>query len=192
VEAIRSLLESESPRLSLRDKAIGKLLLITGIRACDIAGMRLGHIDWETDEIRLPQQKTGQPLVIPLKASIGNPIYDYLIGERPGSGSDRVFLSSNHPHYPLKAGAVWHISAKIYKFAGVRQNKGNRRGTHLFRHNVATAMLGNGIQRPVASCMLGHASPDSLDAYIHADLVHLKECALGIGDFPATEEVFRL
>lgn len=190
VESIHALLDDRNSGLSLRDRAIGKLLFFTGIRACDIAGMELSSIDWDADEIHFPQQKTGQPLVLPLTAAIGNSIYDYLMNERPKSNADQLFLGAVYPHYPFEAGAVWHQAAKIYKAASIRQKKGDRRGTHLFRHNVATSFLGSGVPRPVVSQILGHANPRSLDPYLHADLVHLKECALSIKGFPVSEEVF--
>jgi len=190
VESIHALLDDRNSGLSLRDRAIGKLLFFTGIRACDIAGMELGSIDWDADEIHFSQQKTGQPLVLPLTATIGNSIYDYLLNERPESSDNHLFLGTVYPHYPFEAGAVWHQAAKIYKATSLRQEKGDRRGTHLFRHNVATSFLGSGIPRPVISQTLGHASPHSLDPYLHADLVHLKECALSIEAFPVREEVF--
>ena len=190
VESIHALLDDRNSGLSLRDRAIGKLLFFTGIRACDIAGMELGSIDWDADEIHFSQQKTGQPLVLPLTATVGNSIYDYLLNERPESSDNHLFLGTVYPHYPFEAGAVWHQAAKLYKATSLRQKKGDRRGTHLFRHNVATSFLGSGIPRPVISQTLGHASPHSLDPYLHADLVHLKECALSIEAFPVREEVF--
>ena len=187
VEVIRSLLDGENSGLSLRDRAIGKLLFFTGLRACDIAGMTLASIDWETDEIRVSQQKTSQPPTLPLTAAIGNSIYDYLENERPESSDTHLFLSEVYPHYPFKAGAVWHQAAKIYKAASLRQEKGDRRGTHLFRYNVATSFLGSGVPRPVISQTLGHTDPGSLEPYLHADLVHLKECALnGLAPAPAS------
>ena len=48
------------------------------------------------------------------------------------------------------------------------------------------------IARPVISNMLGHADPNSLDYYLFADMIHLRECALSIADFPVSEEVFRV
>jgi len=190
VESIHAQLDDRNSGLSLRDRAIGKLLFFTGIRACDIAGMELGSIDWDADEIHFSQQKTGQPLVLPLTVTIGNSIYDYLLNERPESNDNHLFLGTVYPHYPFEAGAVWHQAAKIYKAASLRQEKGDRRGTHLFRHNVATSFLSSGIPRPVISQTLGHTNPHSLDPYLHADLVHLKECALSIEAFPVIEGVF--
>jgi integrase len=192
VEAIYASLYDEAAELSLRDRAICNLLFFTGMRACDIAAMECNSIDWDADEICLPQQKTGASLILPLTPTIGNSIFDYITNERPKSGDTHLFLGKLYPYYPLEAGAVWHISAKIYSMAAIRQDKGARRGTHLFRHNVATSFLSSGIPRPVISQTLGHLDPISLDPYLHADLPHLKECALSIEAFPVNEEVFSI
>jgi integrase len=191
-QSIRMVIGEEESGLSLLDKAIGKLLFFTGMRACDIAGMRLDSIDWGAEELSISQQKTDEPLILPLTAAIGNSIYDYLVHERPTSDDSRLFLSSVYPFYPLEPGSIWHHASNIYREAGIRQEEGDRRGTHLFRHNAATSFLGNGVPRQVISRALGHADPGSLDPYLHADFVHLKECALSIEAFPVGEEVFCL
>lgn len=176
--------------LSLRNKAIAALLFFTGLRPCDIASLTMNKIDWETDEIRIVQNKTDVPLVLPLTAVIGNAIYDYITSERPKSNDGHIFLGVNRPHDPVSPGALWHIASKIYDTAGIRLTEGDRRGTHLFRYNAATAFVGNGIPRPVASAVLGHEDPSSLDHYTFADIRHLRECALSIEKFPVREGVF--
>jgi len=189
LEAIRKILHDERSALSLRDRAFLKLMFYTGMRTSDIVSMKLSSIDWETEEIRISQKKTGQPLLLPLSTTVGNAIWDYLSRERPQSSDNHLFLSKPRPHYPLTASGGKNIANKIYRKAGVRQGKGDRRGSHLFRHNVATSFLGSGVPRPVISQILGHSDPLSLDPYLHADLVHLKACALGIEKFPVCKEV---
>jgi site-specific recombinase XerD len=101
-------------------------------------------------------------------------------------------LSELKPYIPLKSKAMWYISSKIYEAASIRQKMGDRRGTHLFRYNLATSFAGKGIARQVISDTLGHANPNSLDYYLFADITHLRECALSITDFPVNEEVFQI
>ncbi len=173
--------------LSIRDKAIGTLLFFTGLRPCDISGLTLGGIDWENEEIRIVQIKTGVPLVLPLTAVVGNAIYDYITSERPESEDQHLFLGTNKPHDPVRPGAIWYIASKVYDAASIRLTKGDRRGTHLFRYNAATTFVGNGVPRPVASAVLGHEDPASLDYYTFADIKHLRECALSIEMFPVKE-----
>ena len=190
-QSLHAVFSDDCPgRLSLRDKAIAALLFFTGLRPCDIASLTMDEIDWETDEVRIVQNKTDVPLVLPLTAVIGNAIYDYVTMERPESNDRHIFLGTNRPHDPISPGALWHIASKVYDAAGIRREDGDRRGTHLFRYNAATAFVGNGIPRPVASAVLGHEDPSSLDHYTSADIRHLRECALSIEKFPAREGVF--
>ena len=191
VISIRSAIDDKNSGLSLRNRAIGNLLFFTGIRACDIAEMKLSSIDWEADEICIPQQeKSNQPLILPLTAIIGNSILDYLSNERPKSAENHLFLSELYPHRPFGAGTVWKQATNIYNAASIRQNKGDRRGTHLFRHNVATSLLNNGVPRPIISQTLGQADPTSLNPYLHTAFGYLKKCALSIDGFPFREGVF--
>jgi len=189
VDAVRDALGDDESGLSLRDRAIGTLLLLTGLRACDIVGLTMGDISWERDEIRVVQEKTGSPLALPMSAAVGNALFDYLAEGRPRSGDPHVFLGLARPHDPISACAVWHVASRIYDAAGIR-TEGGRRGTHLFRHNVATSMVGAGTPRPVASAVLGHGDPNSLDHYLSADIAHLRECALDVGRFPVRKGAF--
>ena len=184
-----ALADGENP-LTLCDKAIGMLVLYTGLRGCDIAGMTLDSIDWSRDIIHIRQQKTEFHLEIPLTAVVGNAIYDYLTSERPHTENRYLFLSQNKPYDRLKNRSIGNVAVRIMKAAGIRQSKGDRKGFHIFRHHLATALLGNGVPQPVISRTLGHTSPDSLEAYLSADFPHLKECSISIERFTVPEEVF--
>ena len=74
-----------SGAVSARDAAITLLALTTGLRACDIVGMRMGDIDWRRRTIGIVQQKTGNPLRLPLPALVMAKLADYVLGERPCS-----------------------------------------------------------------------------------------------------------
>ena len=191
-EIIRLRAAIENSEFSARNKAVILLLLFTGLRSCDIAGLTFSSIDWEKEWILVEQQKTSMPVEIPLSAVVGNAIYDYLKQERPDTGSPFLFLSETHPFSPMSTQGIANIVAKACKLAGIRQNPGDRKGTHIFRHNLASSMLENGVLQPVITQTLGHTAPDSLEPYLRADFVHLKECAISIDAFPLAEEVFSL
>jgi integrase len=184
-------LEHRSPSgLSLRNRAIGVLLYYTGLRSCDISNLTFKDIDWENEMIHIVQQKTEATLDLPLTPVVGNAIYDYATNERPASSDPHIFLVENPSHDPIAGRSLWWASSQLYKTAKIRQSKGNRRGTHLFRYNAATTFVSNGIPRPVASAVLGHEDPKSLDYYTSADIEHLRTCALSIGEYPVAKEVF--
>ena len=188
VEIIRT--SAANGELSLRNTAIVFLLLYTGLRGCDIAGLMTDSIDWSRDVIRICQQKTAEPLELPLSPVVGNAIFDYLLSGRPDVDDPHLFLTETKHFTPLNSKSIGSIVTKVLKTFGIRQNAGDRKGTHIFRHNLASALLGNGVPRPVISQILGHTSPDSLEPYLRADFTHLKECAISIDAFPVRKEVF--
>lgn len=110
----------------------------------------------------------------------------------PAVLTGHVFISEVQPYRRLASQSIANIALRIYKEADVRQNPGDRRGTHIFRHRAASHMLESGIPRPVISRTLGHTAPDSLEPYLMADFRHLKECSLDVGQFPVPEEVLAI
>ena len=190
IQKVKGTLTDDENLLTLRDKAIGILALYTGLRGCDILGLTLDAIDWDRDLIYIRQQKTEFSLELPLTAIVGNVIYDYLTSERPFVESRYIFVSQYKPYDKLKSRSIGNVAVRIMKTAGIRQLKGDRKGFHIFRHHLATALLENGVPQPVISRTLGHTSPDSLEPYLSADFLHLKECSISIERFPVPGEVF--
>ncbi len=89
-----------SKAVSARDAAITLLAFTTGIRACDIVGLRLTDIYWRGMTIGIVQQKTGNPLCLPLPALLASRLADYL-DERPATADDHVFVLSVASHVCL-------------------------------------------------------------------------------------------
>lgn len=190
IQKVKEALANAENPLTLCDKAIGILALYTGLRGCDITGLTFDAVNWDRDLICIRQQKTEIPLELPLTAVVGNAIYDYLKSERPHTESRYLFVSQHKPYDRLQNRSIGNVAVRIMKSAGIRQSKGDRRGFHIFRHHLATALLGNGVPHPVISRTLGHTSPESLEAYLSADFPHLKECSINIDRFPVALEVF--
>lgn len=189
IKQIKLILDNDTS-VSLQDKAVGLLAYYTGLRSCDITALSLNDIDWEHDIIHISQQKTGAPLTLPMRASVGNALFDYITTERPKSSENTVFLTVNAPYRKLHTSNLNAICVSIMKKAEIRNNAGDRRGFHLFRHHLATSLLENGVQQPVISSTLGHQSPNSLNSYLSSDFLHLKECALSINSFPVGKKIF--
>ena len=180
-------LEDPASGLSARDRAMGALMLFAGMRACDVASLRLDSVDWDLDRITFEQQKTGSEVTLPLTAAVGNAIYDYVVGERGASDSPYVFLSREWPYGRLEASSVYGSASRIYDAAGVRCEGGERRGTHLLRRTAASSMMAAGISREVIASTLGHASRESTEAYLVANVEALRACALDVSRFPVRE-----
>lgn len=186
--AVADVLSDSESGLSLRDRGIGCLLLYTGMRACDVAALRLDSIDWRHDVIRITQQKTGAPLELPLTTEVGNALFDYVTSERGGSADPHVFICGEWPYGAMLPQSVRNVANRIFDAAGVRCGKGEARGTHLFRRTVATSMLSGGADRAVAASVLGHASAATTDSYMVASVEGLRaHASLDVSRFPVWE-----
>ena len=164
--------------VSARDAAITLLALTTGLRACDIVELRMGDIDWRGQTIGIVQQKTGNPLTLPLPTLVMGKLADYVLDERPGSGDDHVFLRSVAPHTRLADHASVHrVTVETFRKAGVTDVKA---GTRFLRHNAASRLLAAAVPLPTISAVLGHASPESTNLYMSVDRERLLECVLPV------------
>lgn len=190
VSKVEQVLNDETSPISFRDRAIAMLVLYTGLRKCDITGLKINSIDWDKDVIRIVQRKTRVPLILPLRAVVGNAIHDYIESERPKIDCEYIFIRQRAPYREISSAALKRICDKIMAAAGIRQTPGDRKGFHIFRHRMVTALLGNGIGQPVISAIAGQISPASLDPYLHADFSHIRECALSVERFSVSKEVF--
>ena len=164
--------------VSARDAAITLLALTTGLRACDIVALRLADVDWRGQMISIVQQKTGNPLTLPLPALVAARLAAYVLDERPGSADDHVFVRSVAPHVRLAGhSSVHRVITQTFRKAGVTDV---RVGTRFLRHNAASRLLRAAVPLPTVSAVLGHASPDSTNLYMSVDRQRLLDCVLPV------------
>ena len=167
-----------SGRVSARDAAITLLALTTGLRACDIVNLRLADVDWRAQAIGIVQQKTHNPLTLPLPPLVVARLADYVLNERPASGDDHVFLRSKAPHTRLAGHAsIYRVTADTFRNAGVT---GVKAGTRLLRHSAASRLLRAAVPLPTIAAVLGHASPESTNLYLSVDEARLLKCVLPV------------
>ncbi|MFC8304385.1 tyrosine-type recombinase/integrase [Specibacter sp. NPDC057265] len=170
--------------VSARDAAIVLLSLLTGLRACDIRGLQLADIDWRGGTIGIVQQKTRNPLTLPLPPLVVAKLARYVLDERPLSDAKEVFLRLKAPHVALADHAsIYVIINKVFSASGVEDvNVGSR----ALRYNAASKLLQAGTALPTISAILGHAHSDSTNVYLNADTQRLRACV-----FPMPEEARR-
>ena len=162
--------------VSARDAAIVLLSLLTGLRACDIRGLQLADIDWRGGTIGIVQQKTGNPLTLPLPPLLLVKLARYILDERPASDAKEVFLRLKAPHIALADHAsIYVIINKVFRASGVEDVNV---GTRALRYNAASKLLQAGTALPTISAILGHAHSDSTNVYLNADTERLRACVL--------------
>lgn len=164
--------------VSARDAAITLLALVTGLRACDIIGLRLGDIDWRSRTVGIVQQKTGNPLMLPLPEMLAVKLAAYVLDERPDSNDDYLFLRAVAPHVRLANHAsVYRVTADTFRKAGVTSVKA---GTRFLRHSAASRLLRAGVPLATISAVLGHSDADSTNQYMSVDEQRLLDCVLAV------------
>lgn len=172
-----------------RAYAILLLALRLGLRSVDIVNLKLENIKWRTNTIEIIQQKTGRSLTVPLLADIGNAIIDYLLHGRPDSPEPYVFLRIQAPYTKLSGHAsIYNIVSQYMDKSGIRQAKGDRKGSHCCRHTAAARLLAAETPLPLISSLLGHANKNSTMVYLSTDLEHLRACALGLDGIEVVKE----
>ncbi len=164
----------------LRNFSIALLIAVYGIRAGDIAELKLTDIDWDNGYVILVQNKTVVRLEHKLTEFCGRALADYLLNERPDTGSKYVFLKGN-------GGSLCAISVSTMIFMGFIhcgiKISGRKHGSHSLRHSLASNMLEQGISILEISHVLGHESVETTqNCYAKVDINHLRMCELEVPD----------
>lgn len=181
VEEIHKLIDSidHGNPCGKRDYAIILLIARSGLRAGDIANLRFSDVDWENQKIIKTQQKTGNPIELPLLNDVGDAMIDYLKNARPDSESDHIFIKNKPPYDNFGASAVGALVRRLMQRSGIKLE--NRKcGSHVLRHSLASRLLECDVPMPVISEILGHSNTAATMTYLRIDLANLKTCALEV------------
>jgi integrase len=81
-----------------RDYAMLLLATRLGMRSGDIVHLTFDEIDFENNSIHLVQEKTLQPLELPLLPEVKDAILDYIQNARPIVDNECIFLRQNAPY----------------------------------------------------------------------------------------------
>jgi site-specific recombinase XerD len=162
--------------IGCRDYAMLTLIAYCGLRAGDVAALRLEHIDWRRDTLHAPRPKSAASDDIPLIPAVGEPLVAYL-RRRPDVPYREVFLKVHAPITPLPYYVISNRARFYLARAGV---KASRLGSHTLRHSLAVELLQRGHPLKTIGDVLGHRHAQSTFIYTKADVAHLREVALGI------------
>jgi integrase/recombinase XerD len=147
-----------------RDYAILLTLARVGLRAGEVAGLRLDDIDWHAGEISV-RGKGNSSERLPLPADVGAAIVGYLRRGRPSTAQGRsVFVRVKAPHGPATPQMVTTVVSAAGQRAGLGQIH-----AHRLRHTAATAMLRAGIPLSEVGQVLRHRSTHTTALYAKVD-----------------------
>jgi len=161
----------ETP-LGLRDRALLEVLYASGLRAGEIAGLRLENYLREEKLLRVIGKGNRERLV-PVGEKAIAAIDNWLARGRPSlvkpKTGGEIFLGEHGRR--LTTVRIWQIVQEIAKLAGMQK----KIWPHLLRHSFATHLLSHGADLRAIQEMLGHASLATTQVYTHVDQARLKQ-----------------
>ena len=161
VEEIKALLQTHVKNENPNIRRAFIFTLFTGVRWCDVVGLRYSNIDYQNKILKFEQAKTKgrsskSVVVMPLRDDLLNDV----IGTPEAQGKDKDGLIFELPSHTMCLKALRHWSAK----AGISKHI----TWHCGRHSFATNLLENGANVKVVADLLGHSGLSYVERYVRA------------------------
>jgi integrase/recombinase XerD len=155
----------------LRDKAMLELLYATGVRAGELAGLKVSDLNLAIGYLRC-LGKGRKERIIPLGGVAIAVTRQYIAELRPklakSAGGDFLLLSRTGR--PLSRIEIWRLVKKYAVRAGMPRNL----TVHTLRHCFATHLLAGGADLRSVQEMLGHVDIATTQIYTHVDQERLR------------------
>lgn len=155
-----------------RDFAILTLLARLGLRAGEVASLRLDDLDWRSGEL-VVHGKGSSTDVLPLPSDVGEALAGYLQRGRPATPARTVFLRVRAPLGPMTARGVISVVGQAARRAGL-----GTIGAHRLRHTCATELLRSGSSLEAVAQVLRHRDLSTTAIYAKVDRTALAALAL--------------
>lgn len=157
-----------------RDYAIILLLARLGLRAGEVAAMRLDDIDWKAGKLNVRNGETRLDF-LPLPHDVGAALAAYLRQGRPPCSTRHVFVRAQAPRTAFSSGsAIASITRRAFRRADMDPPS---KGAHVLRHSLATQMLRRGASLAEIGQVLRHRQQSTTMIYAKVDLTSLRTLA---------------
>lgn len=141
-----------------RARLICLLEVQEGLRACEVARLEVGDIDFG-ERLMLVRGKAGRERILPLSDETWDALGGYLRDHPAHAGP--LIRSYNDPTAGICAAYVVHMMGRWLRDAGIP-----RGGGHGLRHTMATQLLRSGADVRDVQTALGHATLTSTQIYL--------------------------
>jgi len=175
IERLLSVFDRETAA-GRRDYAITRCLVDLGLRAQEVARLRLDDLDWRRGILRIVATKSRRDDELPFTEAIGAAIVAYLRHGRPPTTAREVFLRVRPP---VGQCVTRRTICDLILRAAVRAGmESTITGTRILRHTAATRMLRHGASIKEIADILRHRCLDTTVIYTKVDLARLVTVAL--------------
>lgn len=173
-EHLQALLDScdRGSAVGRRDYAVLVMLARLGLRAGEVAALRIEDVDWRAGELRI-SGKGRRDERLPLPEDVGEAIVAYLHDGRPATALDRsLIVRVRAPHQGLTTGGITQIVFAAADRAGLGPIY-----AHRLRHTAATRMLRAGASLEEVGQVLRHRQLLTTAIYAKVDRDALRALA---------------
>lgn len=174
VEEIDAMIDAIDPLKAEanRDRAMMEVLYGCGLRVSELTGLEISRI-YAAEGYLVVRGKGDKERMVPMSESAVECIADWMkdrarMGVAP-SARDTLFISSRGT--ALTRQRVFQIVRALADAAGIRKVI----SPHTLRHSFATHLLEGGANLRAIQQMLGHASIDTTQIYLHLDRSVLRQ-----------------
>lgn len=141
-----------------KERAIIEVLLSTGVRVSELAGLRLEDVNFNNLSIHVKKGKGSKERTVYMNDLARTHLQAYLTEK--GALDGNLFL--NIKHEPLNPGGVRHILNEIGRRAKV-----NNVHPHRFRRTFATGLASRGMEIQEIQKLLGHTNINTTLNYVY-------------------------
>jgi site-specific recombinase XerD len=164
-----------SSATGIRDYAITRCLVDLGLRAIEVARLRLEDIDWRQGLVHV-RGKGHRVDVLPLPRVTGCAIANYLRRGRPPTNCRALFMRHRPP---VDTPATACVVRAAVRYAAARCGlEHSFHGPHALRHSLAQRLVQGGTPLKQIADLLRHRSLDTTTIYAKVDLPALHQVAL--------------
>ena len=176
---VKRLLRSvdRSSKAGWRDYMILHLMAYYGLRASEIAALRIDAIDWDSKTCRVEQRKTQSDLILPLSDRTLALLRQYLRQGRPESLLPQLFVRARRPTGVLRHYGVCDV---FYTRAARSGLPLDQYSSYSLRHSFAMRLLQRGVGVKAIGDLLGHRSLEATCVYLRLDMSALRSVALPV------------
>ena len=149
--------------VGLRDYAALLLMVRLGLRAGEVAAVKLEEIDWQMGELAICGKGRSRGR-LPLPADVGHAIARYLEIATRDKATRTVFVRCRAPYTAMAVAGIQAIAQRALRGAGIMHGS-----AHRLRHTAATQMLRRGASLTEIAQVLRHQHVNTTALYAKVD-----------------------
>ncbi len=154
-----------------RDISIVLLMLMCGLRSCEVLALRKGGVDLIDLQLRV-QGKGCKERIVPIPKSVTEVLQKYLLFERPGNSTHQIFfivLQGTRRGQPMTNSGLRSLFRYRRMKSGIQKAR-----PHRWRHSFGTEMARAGVSYQVLQKLMGHADGSPVtNQYIHLSMADI-------------------